>query len=155
MNEAFNMSNWRRKYVLMAENDNDPKATTEYVPEIHGKITSYEDSYFEPEDEPFDVTFTVGTEKDLEDAKEIHLPFVKLEEWSAEEELPFETMQDYSSAAIKYFDAYFSQYLNDEGKKSLRAQLSIYEVKKEEAPAKKPTRTEIVDQIKHFLQEKY
>jgi hypothetical protein len=154
MNEAFNMSNWRRKYVLMAENDNDSKNTTEYVPEIHGKITSYEDSYFEPEDEPFDVTMTVGAEKDLENAKEIHLPFVKLEEWADEEELPFETIEDYRIAAIKYFEAYFSQYLNDEGKKSLRAQLSLYEAKEEE-PVKKPTKTEIVDQIKHFLQEKY
>jgi hypothetical protein len=138
----------------MAENDNDPKTTTEYVPEIHGKITSYEDTYFEPEDKPFDVIMTVGAEKDLENAKEIHLPFVKLEEWADEEELPFETTEDYKSAAIKYFDAYFSKYLNDEGKKSLHAQLSLYEVKEEE-PAKKPTRTEIVDQIKHFLQEKY
>jgi hypothetical protein len=32
--------------------------------------------------------------------------------------------------------------------------LDLYEVKEEE-PVKKPTRTEIVDQIKHFLQEKY
>ena len=154
MNEAFNMSNWRRKYVLMAENDNDPKATAEYVPEIHGKITSYEDSYFEPEDEPSNIIFTVGTEKDLEDAKEIHVPFVKLEEWASEEELPFETPEDRRGVAIKYFDAYYSKHLDHEGKESLRAQLGLYEVKEEE-PAKKPTRTEVVDQIKHFLQEKY
>ena len=152
MTNSFNMSNWRRKYVLMAENDNDPITTTEYIPELHGKITSWEDVYFEPEgEEPFTVTFTVGAEKDLENAKEISVPFVKVKEWASEQDLPFETEEDYRETAKKYFERYYSEYMNDEGKKSLRAQM----FEAEEAPAKKPTKTELVDQIKHFLQEKY
>jgi hypothetical protein len=136
----------------MAENDNDPITTTEYIPELHGKITSWEDVYFEPEgEEPFTVLFTVGAEKDQENAKEINVPFVKVEEWSNEEELPFDSEDDYREAAKKYFERHYSEYMNDEGKKSLRAQM----FEAEEAPAKKPTRTEVVDQIKHFLQEKY
>lgn len=154
MNEAFNMSNWRRKYVLMAENDNDPKATVEYTPEIHGKITSFEDIYFEPEDEPSDVLFTVGAEKDTENAKEIHVPFTKVEEWANQEELPFETQDDYRAAAIKYFSAHHSKDMTKEAEHALLSQIkSLYETKEE--PAKKPTRTEVVDQIKHFLQGKY
>jgi hypothetical protein len=37
------MSNWRRKHILMAENDSDPKAAREYDQTIHGKITSFEE----------------------------------------------------------------------------------------------------------------
>lgn len=152
MSNSFNMSNWRRKYVLMAENDNDPIATTEYIPELHGKITSWEDVYFEPEgEEPFDVTFTVGAENDLENAKEIHVPFIKVEEWASEEDLPFDSDSERYNTAKKYFSEHYSKYMTKEADQILWRQLD----ETAEEPAKKPTRTEVVDHIKHFLQKKY
>lgn len=153
MSNSFNMSNWRRKYVLMAENDNDPKALTTYTPEVHGKITSWEDVYFEPNQEnPEIALFTVGAENDEVDAKEIPVPFHILEEWASEENLPFDSKEEWYEAAKKYFDEHYSKYMTQEAKAVLWRQLN--ETAKE-ASTKKPTRTEVVDQIKHFLQGKY
>jgi hypothetical protein len=100
------MSNWRRKYVLVAENGNDPKAETAYSPEIHGKITSFEEATFEPAEAPTEVVFAVATEKDLENAKELKVSFEKFAQWANEEGLDLERDED-----------------ADEGKKSLRAQM--------------------------------
>ena len=152
MNESFNMSTWRRKYVLVAENDSSPENNIEYIPEKYGKIESLELVEFEPKEDPFNVIFVVSAEKDLKDAKTITVPFVKVEEWADEEELRFDSEEEMSDAATKYFDRYYAEYMTDEAKRAIHRQL--YETK-EEAPAKKPTRTEVVDQIKHFLQEKY
>lgn len=74
MTNSFNMSNWRRKHILMAENDNDPKATQEYDEAIHGKITSFEDVLFKPTEAPSNVIFSIATEKDTENAKDITVP---------------------------------------------------------------------------------
>ena len=123
MTNSFNMSNWRRKYVLVAENGNDPKAETAYSPEIHGKITSFEEATFEPAEAPTEVVFAVATEKDLENAKELKVSFEKFAQWANEEGLDLERDEDADMAAKKYFEQYYSEHLSDEGKKSLRAQM--------------------------------
>lgn len=152
MSNSFNMSNWRRKYVLMAENDNDPEALTTYTPEVHGKITSWEDVYFEPNKEnPEIALFTVGAENDEVNAKEIPVPFHVLEEWASEEDLPFDSKEEWYEAAKKYFSEHYSKYMTKEADQILWRQLD----ETTEEPAKKPTRTEVVDHIKHFLQKKY
>jgi hypothetical protein len=117
------MSNWRRKYVLVAENGNDPKAEIAYSPEIHGKITSFEEATFEPAEAPTEVVFAVATEKDLENAKELKVSFEKFAQWANEEGLDLERDEDADMAAKKYFEQYYSEHLSDEGKKSLRAQM--------------------------------
>ena len=123
MTNSFNMSNWRRKYVLVAENGNDPKAEIAYSPEIHGKITSFEDANLEPTEDPKEVIFTVGTEKDLENAKEIRVSFMDFAKWANGEDLDIESDEAAYAAAKNYFNEYYSEHLNDEGKKSLRAQM--------------------------------
>jgi hypothetical protein len=123
MTNSFNMSNWRRKYVLVAENGNDPKAEIAYSPEIHGKITSFEEATFEPVEAPTEVVFAVATEKDLENAKELKVSFEKFAQWANEEGLDLERDEDADMAAKKYFEQYYSEHLSDEGKKSLRAQM--------------------------------
>ncbi len=123
MTNSFNMSNWRRKYVLVAENGSDPKAETAYSPEIHGKITSFEEATFEPAEAPTEVIFAVGTEKDPENAKEIAVSFKEFADWANEEGLNLERDEDADKAAKKYFEEYHSEHLSDEGKKSLRAQM--------------------------------
>jgi hypothetical protein len=123
MTNSFNMSNWRRKYVLVAENGNDPKAEIAYSPEIHGKITSFEEATFEPAEAPTEVVFAVATEKDLENAKELKVSFEKFAQWANEEGLDLERDEDADMAAKKYFEQYYSEHLSDEGKKSLRAQM--------------------------------
>ena len=123
MTNSFNMSNWRRKYVLVAENGNDPKAEIAYSPEIHGKITSFEEATFEPAEAPTEVVFAVATEKDLENAKELKVSFEKFAQWANEEGLDLERDEDADIAAKKYFEQYYSEHLSDEGKKSLRAQM--------------------------------
>ena len=123
MTNSFNMSNWRRKYVLVAENGSDPKAETTYSPEIHGKITSFEEATFEPAEAPTEVVFAVGTEKDLENAKEIKVSFREFAKWANEEGLDLERDEDADKAVKKYFEEYYSEHLSDEGKKSLRAQM--------------------------------
>ncbi len=123
MTNSFNMSNWRRKYVLVAENGNDPKVEIAYSPEIHGKITSFEEATFEPAEAPTEVIFAVATEKDLENAKELKVSFEKFAQWANEEGLDLERDEDADIAAKKYFEQYYSEHLSDEGKKSLRAQM--------------------------------
>ena len=123
MTNSFNMSNWRRKYVLVAENGNDPKAETAYTPELHGKINSFEEATFKPAEAPTEVIFAVGTEEDLKNAKEIKVPFEEFAKWASEEELDLERDEDADMAAKKYFEQYYSKDLSDEGKKSLRAQM--------------------------------
>ena len=123
MTNSFNMSNWRRKYVLVAENGNDPKVEIAYSPEIHGKITSFEEATFEPAEAPTEVIFAVATEKDLENAKELKVSFEKFAQWANEEGLDLERDEDADMAAKKYFEQYYSEHLSDEGKKSLRAQM--------------------------------
>jgi len=117
------MSNWRRKHILMAENDSDPKAAREYDQAIHGKITSFEDVLFEPEEAPTNITFSVATEKDTENAKDITVPFEKFAKWANEEGFDLEDENISRDAGKKYFEEYYSNYLTDEGKKSLRAQM--------------------------------
>ncbi len=134
MTNSFNMSNWRRKYVLVAENGNDPKAETTYSPEIHGKITSFEDAVFEPAEAPTEVIFAVATEKDLENAKEIKVSFEKFAKWAEERGLDLEKDEDADKAAKQYFEEYHSEHLSDEGKKSLRAQMFEAEDTVEENP---------------------
>jgi len=107
----------------MAENGNDPIAETTYTPEIHGKITSFEDVIFEPAEAPTKVVFGVGTEKDLENAKEIEVSFENFAKWAEEEGLDLEKDEDANTAAKKYFEEYYSEHLSDEGKKSLKAQM--------------------------------
>jgi len=123
MSNPFNMSDWRHKYVLMAENDSNPESISEYDPKIHGMITSYEDVYFEPEEEPTEVIITVGTEKDKTNAKEIHVSFKDLRRWSRQDELPFEEESDWRVAAEKYLDETYSKYFTPEGVKSIMASL--------------------------------
>jgi len=123
MTNSFNMSNWRRKHILMAENDSDPKAAREYDQAIHGKITSFEDVLFEPEEAPTNITFSVATEKDTENAKDITVPFEKFAKWANEEGFDLEDENISRDAGKKYFEEYYSNYLTDEGKKSLRAQM--------------------------------
>ena len=123
MTNSFNMSNWRRKYVLVAENGNDPKAETAYSPEIHGKITSFEEATFEPAEAPTEVVFAVATEKDLKKAKELKVTFEEFAEWANEEGLDLQRDEDADMAAKKYFEQHYSKHLSDEGKKSLRAQM--------------------------------
>ena len=123
MTNSFNMSNWRRKYVLVAENGNDPKAEIAYSPEIHGKITSFEDANLEPTEDPKEVIFTVGTEEDLESAKQIRVSFMDFAKWANGEDLDIESDEAAYAAAKNYFNEYYSEHLNDEGKKSLRAQM--------------------------------
>jgi len=134
MTNSFNMSNWRRKYVLVAENGSDPKAETAYSPEIHGKITSFEEASFEPKEAPTEVVFVVGTEKDPENAKEIKIAFEKFAKWADEEGLDLERDEDADTAAKKYFEEYYSGHLSDEGKKSLKAQMFEAEDSAEENP---------------------
>jgi hypothetical protein len=117
------MSNWRRKHILMAENDSDPKAAREYDQAIHGKITSFEDVLFEPEEAPTNITFSVATEKDTENAKDIAVSFEKFAKWANEEGFDLEDENTSRDAGKKYFEEYYSNYLTDEGKKSLRAQM--------------------------------
>jgi hypothetical protein len=117
------MSNWRRKHILMAENDSDPKAAREYDQAIHGKITSFEDVLFEPEEAPTNIIFSVATEKDTENAKDITVPFEKFAKWANEEGFDLEDENISRDAGKKYFEEYYSNYLTDEGKKSLRAQM--------------------------------
>lgn len=123
MTNSFNMSNWRRKHILMAENDSDPKAAREYDQAIHGKITSFEDVLFEPEEAPTNIIFSVATEKDTENAKDITVPFEKFAKWANEEGFDLEDENASRDAGKKYFEEYYSNYLTDEGKKSLRAQM--------------------------------
>ena len=123
MTNSFNMSNWRRKHILMAENDSDPKAAREYDQAIHGKITSFEDVLFEPEEAPTNIIFSVATEKDTENAKDITVPFEKFAKWANEEGFDLEDENISRDAGKKYFEEYYSNYLTDEGKKSLRAQM--------------------------------
>jgi len=115
------MSNWRRKYVLVAENGSDPEAQTAYSRELHGKITSFEDVTFKPSENPTEVIFAVATEKDLENAKEIEITFEELEEWAEGQGLNLE--KDADETAKKYFREKYSKDLTDEGEKSLRAQM--------------------------------
>jgi len=123
MTNSFNMSNWRRKHILMAENDSDPKAAREYDQAIHGKITSFEDVLFEPEEAPTNIIFSVATEKDTENAKDITVSFEKFAKWANEEGFDLEDENASRDAGKKYFEEYYSNYLTDEGKKSLRAQM--------------------------------
>jgi len=123
MTNSFNMSNWRRKHVLMAENDSDPTATQEYDQAIHGKITSFEDVLFEPQEAPVHVIFSIVTEKDLENAKDITVPFEKFAKWANEEGFDLEDEDASRDAGKRYFKEYYSKYLTDEGTKSLRAQM--------------------------------
>ena len=123
MTNSFNMSNWRRKHILMAENDSDPKAAREYDQTIHGKITSFEDVLFEPEGAPTNTIFSVATEKDTENAKDITVSFEKFAKWANEEGFDLEDENTSRDAGKKYFEEYYSNYLTDEGKKSLRAQM--------------------------------
>ena len=134
MTNSFNMSNWRRKYVLVAENGNDPKAETAYTPEIHGKITSFEEATFEPKEAPTEVVFAVATEKDPESAKEIKVSFEKFAKWANEEGLDLERDENADEAAKKYFEEYYFGHLSDEGKNSLRAQMSEAEDTAEKNP---------------------
>ena len=134
MTNSFNMSNWRRKYVLVAENGNDPEAETAYSPEIHGKITSFEEATFEPAEAPTEVIFAVATEKDLENAKELKVSFEKFAQWANEEGLDLERDEDADMAAKKYFEQHYSKHLSDEGKKSLRAQMLETEDTAEKTP---------------------
>jgi len=134
MTNSFNMSNWRRKYVLVAENGNDPKAETAYSPELHGKITSFEEATFEPAEAPTEVVFAVGTEEDLENAKEIKVSFEKFAKWAEEEGLDLEKNEDADTAAKKYFKEYYSEHLSDKGKNSLRAQMVEAEDTEEKNP---------------------
>jgi hypothetical protein len=117
------MSNWRRKHILMAENDSDPKAAREYDQAIHGKITSFEDVLFEPEEAPTNIIFSVATEKDTENAKDITVPFEKFAKWANGEGFDLEDENASRDAGKKYFEEYYSNYLTDEGRKSLRAQM--------------------------------
>jgi len=123
MTNSFNMSNWRRKHVLMAENDSDPTTTQEYDQAIHGKITSFEDVLFEPTEAPSNIIFSVATEKDLENAKDITVPFEKFAKWANEEGYDLENEDASRDAGKKYFKEYYSKHLTDEGVKSLRAQM--------------------------------
>ncbi len=123
MTNSFNMSNWRRKHVLMAENDSDPTATQEYDQAIHGKITSFEDVLFEPAEAPSNTIFSVATEKDTENAKDITVPFEKFAKWANEEGFDLEDEDASRDAGKQYFKEYYSKYLTDEGTKSLRAQM--------------------------------
>jgi hypothetical protein len=107
----------------MAENDSDPKAAREYDQAIHGKITSFEDVLFEPEEAPTNIIFSVATEKDTENAKDITVPFEKFAKWANEEGFDLEDENISRDAGKKYFEEYYSNYLTDEGKKSLRAQM--------------------------------
>jgi len=101
---------------------------------------------------PFNVVFVVSAEGYLKDAKTITIPFVKVEEWADNEELRLDSEQEMSDAATKYFERYYADHMTDGAKRAIHNQL--YETMDEE-PAKKPTKTEVVDQIKHFLQGKY
>ena len=123
MTNSFNMSNWRRKHILMAENDSDPKATQEYDEAIHGKITSFEDVLFEPTEAPSNVIFSIATEKDTENAKDITVPFERFAKWANEEDFDLENEDISRDAGKKYFEEYYSKYLTDKGKKSLSAQM--------------------------------
>ena len=132
MTNSFNMSNWRRRHILMAENDSDPKTTQQYDEAIHGKITSFEDVLFEPQEAPVNVVFSVATEKDLENAKDIVVSFEKFAKWANEEGYNLEDEYASIDAGKKYFEEYYSNYLTDEGRKSLRAQMQEVERPSEE-----------------------
>lgn len=121
MTNSFNMSNWRRRYVLVAESGNEIDSIPEYNEEKNGKITSFEEVKFnEPESK---VIFVVGTEKNQEHGADITADMRDFIKWANSEELNLDSDEDMDTAAKKYFRETYSKHLSPEGEKSIRNQI--------------------------------